>query len=204
VSVTSDRGTWISPLDQAESSTSTVGEVHFLRSATDRGTLPIEEVMPDAQAKREPGEPVVAASGKRRRKRRKKKAGAGPNRFGPRPFPKDPLERALKIPIAIKEKNGGNPWPPQDVAEAVGLSHQTPGFYYLAASARDYGLTEGARDSKKIELTKLGNSLVYPANEREEAASRLEAFRSVKAFADVLAHYGGSLACACTQTGPSP
>jgi hypothetical protein len=78
------------------------------------------------------------------------------------------------------------------VAGAVSLSRGAPAFYYLTASARDYGLTDGARDSKKIGLAPLGKSLVYPQSEREEAAARLEAFRKVKPFADVLAHYGGN------------
>jgi hypothetical protein len=151
---------------------------------------------PKSQEVPEP-EDNAAPAKKRRRKRRRKgtsgqRTGAGASRFAPRPFPKDTLERALKIPAAIKEKNGGNPWPPEDVAGAVSLSRGAPAFYYLTASARDYGLTDGARDSKKIGLAPLGKSLVYPQSEREEAAARLEAFRKVKPFADVLAHYGGN------------
>ncbi|HWD39796.1 MAG TPA: hypothetical protein VG944_13180 [Fimbriimonas sp.] len=155
--------------------------------------------MADPKSSQEVGEPESGATPakKRRRKRRRtgaaaRSAGAGANRFAPRPFPKDTLERALKIPAAIKEKNGGNPWPPEDVAGAVNLSRGAPAFYYLTASARDYGLTDGARDSKKIGLAPLGKSLVYPQSEREEAAARLEAFRKVKPFADVLTHYGGN------------
>ena len=111
--------------------------------------------------------------------------------FAPRRFQRD-RSKALK-PSGHKGKNGGNPWPPEDVAAAVGLAHGAPAFYYLAASARDYGLTDGARDSKKIGLTPLGKSLVYPLNEGEEAAARLEAFEKVKPFADVLGHYGDRL-----------
>ncbi|HVV51747.1 MAG TPA: hypothetical protein VHO06_18915 [Polyangia bacterium] len=155
--------------------------------------------MADPKSSQEVAEPggSAAPTKKRRSKRRRKgtsgqDGGAGANRFAPRPFPKDTLERALKIPAAIKEKNGGNPWPPEDVAGAVGLSRGAPAFYYLTASARDYGLTDGARDSKKIGLAPLGKSLVYPQSEREEAAARLEAFRKIKPFADVLAHYGGN------------
>jgi hypothetical protein len=148
--------------------------------------------MPDSSSEKDLAAESTPAKKRRRKARKKGSDRTGPSRFGPRPFPKDPLERALKIPMAIKEKNGGNPWPPRDVAEALGLSHGAPVFYYLAASARDYGLTEGARDSKNIQLTALGKALAYPANETEATASRLAAFRSVKAFSDVLAHYGGN------------
>ena len=61
--------------------------------------------------------------------------------------------------MALK-KNGGNPWPPEDVAKAIGLSHRTTRFFYLTAAARDYGLTEGTRDAAQISLTPLGNAVV--------------------------------------------
>ena len=39
------------------------------------------------------------------------------------PFPRATLEEALKIPVAIKEKNGGNPWQPEEVRQAIGGWH---------------------------------------------------------------------------------
>jgi hypothetical protein len=36
-----------------------------------------------------------------------------------RPYPNKTLEEALKIPIAIREKNNGNPWATEDVAQAA-------------------------------------------------------------------------------------
>jgi hypothetical protein len=144
-----------------------------------------------------------AGSTRRARKRRRKKTAPkvkevpGPKRGRPkagttRPFPRESLERAVTIALAIRDKNGGKPWTPQDVANAVGLSAATNTFFYLAAAARDYGLTEGGRDSAKISLTDLGRKAVYPASAEEEAAARIEAFRKVDAFAKVLDHYGGN------------
>ncbi len=76
---------------------------------------------------------------------------------GPRrPYPRVTLEESTRIPLALKEKNGGNPWPPADVARAVGLSHKNTDFFYLAAASRDFGLTEGSRDSDQIALTEFG------------------------------------------------
>jgi hypothetical protein len=40
-----------------------------------------------------------------------------------RPFPRRTLEQALRVPKAIKEHNGGNPWPADEVAKAA-LRHQ--------------------------------------------------------------------------------
>ena len=63
-------------------------------------------------------------------------------------FPRVTLEEAMKVPLAIKEKNGGNPWATEEVAQAVEMGPRTNPFFYLAAGARDYGLTIGSRDSE--------------------------------------------------------
>jgi hypothetical protein len=78
-----------------------------------------------------------------------------------RPYPRVTLEDALRVPYALKEKNGGNPWPPSDVAAAVGLSHKNTDFFYMAAASRDFGLTDGSRDSDLISLTDFGRDVVY-------------------------------------------
>src|SRR5438128_2417022 len=58
-----------------------------------------------------------------------------------RPYPRRTLEEALRVPKAIRENNGGNPWPPSEVAKALGVGGSTGSFYYLTAAARDFGLT---------------------------------------------------------------
>ena len=87
------------------------------------------------------------------------------SRKGPvaRPFPARSLEESLQIPTAIKEKNGGNPWPPTEVAKALGMG-QSDKFYYLKASARDYGLTIGTRSTKTIELAPIGEEFFILGN----------------------------------------
>lgn len=93
------------------------------------------------------------------------------------------------MPSAIFRFNGGHAWPPGDVARALDMGARTPRFYYLTASARDYGLTLGTRDANRIELTDLGRQL---ASTRDEAARRrllLDAYRRVEIFRRVLAHY---------------
>jgi nucleoside 2-deoxyribosyltransferase len=109
-----------------------------------------------------------------------------------RPYPRATLEEALKIPYAIKEKNGGNPWQPDAVADAVDLSAKGNLFWYMSAASRDFGLTEGTRAAKKIELTSFGRRLVYAANKQEESELKLKAFLSVDLFNRVLSHYKGS------------
>src|SRR5437016_5980010 len=89
-------------------------------------------------------------SGRRRQARSKPRDKKSAQR---RPYPRVSLEEALRIPFVLKEKNGGNPWPPADVAAAVNLSAKNPDFFYLAAASRDFGFTERSRDSAQISLT---------------------------------------------------
>ena len=109
-----------------------------------------------------------------------------------RPYPRASLEDALKIVYAIKEKNGGNPWPPGDVAQAVDMSKATNSFFYAAASARDFGLTEGSRDTATISLSEAGHALAYAPDPESETALKRAAFLSVDLFRRVLDHYKGS------------
>ena len=109
-----------------------------------------------------------------------------------RPYPRATLEEALKVASAIKEKNGGNPWTPDLIAEAVGSTRKSVNFFYMAAAARDMGLTIGSRDSEKIELAPLGREIVYAPNPEMEKVKKVEAFLKVDLFKKVLNHYKGS------------
>jgi len=96
------------------------------------------------------------------------------------------------VALALKEKNGGNPWSTDEVAKAMGMSRKTNTFFYLAAGARDYGLTTGSRDSERIELTELGRDIVYAANLQTELEKKRQAFLGVDPFRKVLDYYKGS------------
>lgn len=102
------------------------------------------------------------------------------------------LETALQVPLAIKEKNGGNPWAVEDLASALGMSPKTNKFYYMTAASRDFGLTLGTRNTPRVELTALGKEIVYAPDEETELAKKREAFFGVEIFKRVLEHYKGS------------
>jgi hypothetical protein len=108
-----------------------------------------------------------------------------------RTFPRKTLEQALRVPRAIKEHNGGNPWPPDQVADALGVGRKGGNFFYIAAASRDYGLTEGSRDTTQISLTELGRRAVYPESDTDEKAAQVGAFLNVDVFRRVLEHFGG-------------
>jgi len=108
-----------------------------------------------------------------------------------RSYPRRTLEDALRVPSALKDKNGGNPWAPDQVAKAVGMG-KSGTFYYLTAASRDFGLTEGTRDTAEISITPLGRRAVYPSSSDEQLAARREAFFKVDIFKKVVDHYHGS------------
>lgn len=109
-----------------------------------------------------------------------------------RNYPRVTLEDALKIPFTLKDKNGGNPWPPKEVANALGVAAMTNNFFYRTSSSQGFGLTKGTRDTKQIELEDLGRSVVYAANPQAEIEKKREAFFNIKIFKDVFDHYKGS------------
>ena len=148
-----------------------------------------------------PDQPQFTISTKKRsiqRKGAKKAAKKTPKKVATnktkqkRPFPIVALEEAITISQKIKELNGGNPWPPADIAKALDKSPKTNPFFYLAAGSRDYGLTEGTRDTDKISLTELGRKFVYAGNSDEERLGLQAAFFNVSIFQEVYSHYKGS------------
>src|SRR5713101_3991831 len=106
-------------------------------------------------------------------------------------FPRATLEKALQIPYAIKDKNGGNPWEPEEIRKAVGVG-QGNSWYALTAASRDYGLTSGTRESPKIALEELGREIVYAPDPDTELTLKKQAFLNIDIFKKVLEYYKGS------------
>jgi len=158
------------------------------QNSTPTNSGPRPEVV-DALAKVAASNPLPEAKSDKRKPRRDAKG----NRRGatPRKFPAFALEEALRVPLCLKQFNAGNPWPPKDVAKAMGLSVKNKKFYYLAASSRDYGLTTGTQVSSEIVLTELGRRLAYPTSPEAEAATVREALFNVGVFKAVYEYYKG-------------
>ncbi len=111
--------------------------------------------------------PIKAKSIKKRPTKQAKTKTTEKKAIPARPFPRTTLEEAIKIPLAIRHKNGGNPWDSSSVANAVGFSKSSNGFFYLSAASRDFGLTIGTRDTAEISLTELGRRLAYAETPEE-------------------------------------
>jgi len=108
-----------------------------------------------------------------------------------RPYPRVTLENALRVPQALKLKNAGNPWPPDEIAKVLDVGAKTGTFYYVTAGARDYSLTEGTSKTDKVSLTALGKQVVFAPSPDAELAAKRQAFLSVESFRKVLEYYKG-------------
>lgn len=109
-----------------------------------------------------------------------------------RPYPSFPLEKALSIALAIKEKNAGNPWAPTQVAKALGMGEKSSALDLLARASVLYGLTSGTRAASYISLEKTGREIVYAPNPDAELKARRRAFLNVDIFSKVLEYYKGN------------
>lgn len=108
-----------------------------------------------------------------------------------RTYPRITLEKCLVIAQKIKELNGGNPWTPEEIRNAIGVSTGNP-YYYYTASSRDFGFTVGTSQQTQIALTELGREIVYAPNPVVERAKKVEAFLKIDIFKKVLDYYKGS------------
>ncbi len=135
--------------------------------------------------------PRRTRSKKSKNRKNPKKGKADNSRKSTRPYPSEALERAIEVAQKIKI-NGGNPWPPSEIANALGLSPKTNSFYYLTAASRDFGLTIGTRDTETISLTDLGRAIVYAPSPESEREKKIEAFNKIEIFNKVLNHYHSS------------
>jgi len=153
-----------------------------------------EDLSPKAGAKKVKKQSAKKLSGKKAAKKSASRKSSSKRSFsGPRPFPAETLENAIRVPKVIKELNGGNPWPPNEVATALGMKLATNPFYYLTAGARDYGLTSGTRETEQITLNTIGRDLVYATSPESERDAIKRAFFNVELFKKVYEYYGGGL-----------
>ena len=149
-------------------------------------------------SKKESPSKVPSKKPKRRRKASKKRAvkdaskRGGPR--GPRPFPASTMEQSLRIPTVIKNLNGGNPWPPAEIASALNIGPKTTSFWYLSSSSRDYGFTTGTSQSEQIALDTIGRDLLYATSPEVEREALKNAFFKIEVFKAVYEYYkGGNL-----------
>ncbi len=154
--------------------------------------------MPDEENKIEnpANEPTAKKAAKKTgRKKPAKKAAKKDIKKAPkatRNYPIITIEKCLLIAQKIKELNGGNPWSPKEVADAIGI-RETNKLYSYTAASRDFGFTIGTSSSKEISLTDFGRATVYAPNPEVEHKMKVESFLKIEIFKNVLDYYKGSV-----------
>lgn len=132
--------------------------------------------------------PKKRAAKKAAKKTKKEKRTGGKAK---RSYPIITLEKCLIVAQKIKELNGGNPWTPKEVSNAIDIRDQNKLYYHTAAS-RDFGFTTGTSSTKEISLTDLGRQVVYAPNPETEREKKIEAFLNIEIFKNVLNYFKGS------------
>jgi hypothetical protein len=109
-----------------------------------------------------PEEPASSDSGDQEPKQ------ANPANRIERPYPRRTLEQAYRVPTVIREKNGGNPWPADQIAGALNIKVKSSNLKYIIGSARDFGWIEATKNADVANswaLTSLGRKAVYPTSD---------------------------------------
>jgi len=106
-------------------------------------------------------------------------------------FPKHPLKAALRVPLALEEKNSGNPMPPTDVAIAIDKSPGSSDFRMLLSSSIKYGLSTGSYNQSKVALTTLAREIVSPTSDEAKNRALHQSAFMPPLFKSIFASYKG-------------
>jgi predicted nucleotide-binding protein len=114
-----------------------------------------------------------------------------PSANGGTEFPKHPLKTALRVPLALEEKNSGNPMPPTDVAIAIEKSPGSSDFRMLLSSSIKYGLSTGSYNQSKIALTTLARDIVAPTSDEAKNKALFQSAFMPPLFKNIFGSYKG-------------
>jgi len=106
-------------------------------------------------------------------------------------FPKHSLKAALRVPLALEEKNSGNPMPPTDVAIAIEKSPGSSDFRMLLSSSIKYGLSTGSYNQSKIALTSLARDIVAPTSDEAKNKALFQSAFMPPLFKSIFSSYKG-------------
>jgi predicted nucleotide-binding protein len=106
-------------------------------------------------------------------------------------FAQHRLEDAIKVAEAIENANAGQPYPPTDVAIALGRSPGSSAFQVMLSSSLKYGLTTGSYKSDKIALTPLAQQITAPTSADERRRALVTAALTPTTFRRAFDYYKG-------------
>ncbi|MGB7928249.1 MAG: TIR domain-containing protein [Terriglobales bacterium] len=114
-----------------------------------------------------------------------------PSANGGAEFPKHSLKTALRVPLALEEKNSGNPMPPTDVAIAIAKSPGSSDFRMLLSSSIKYGLSTGSYNQSKVALTALARDIVAPTSDEDKNKALFQSAFIPPVFKSIFESYKG-------------
>jgi predicted nucleotide-binding protein len=104
-------------------------------------------------------------------------------------FPRESLQKALRIANAIWENFAGRGAAPHEIAMALDVSPTSGSWRDLCGAAIAYGVTEGGCNATEIRLSDLGRRIVAPTQEGGEVAARVEAAMKPKLMCEFFSKY---------------
>ena len=108
----------------------------------------------------------------------------------PAKYPRHSVDKALRIPKAILEQNGGHASTPTQAAGYLGLKTPKGPFGVEIGSAKKYGFLDSPEPGK-IQPTELARRILRPKSEEDQLKAYREAVLNAPAISDVYKHYRG-------------
>jgi hypothetical protein len=105
-------------------------------------------------------------------------------------FPRHPVERALRIPQALYEQNGGRPATLQEAVRFTGGTAVSGGFRTEVSSAKKYGFLESA-DNNKVALTDRARKAISPQSPNDRVDALREGVLAAPDLSNVYSFYRG-------------
>jgi hypothetical protein len=104
-------------------------------------------------------------------------------------FPRHSVERALRIPKAIYEQNGGNPATPTEAVQFTGGSALGGPFKVEISSSKKYGFLES--EAGKLRVSARARQAIAPQTENDRLAALREAVLAAPELSEVYNFYRG-------------
>ncbi|TWG18477.1 hypothetical protein FHU34_113823 [Micromonospora taraxaci] len=107
----------------------------------------------------------------------------------PAKFPRHAVERALRIPRAIYEQNGGRPATPREAVAFAGGTSLTGAYELEISSSKKYGFLES--ESGRLALTDRARKAIAPQSENDRLGALRDAVLAAPDISTVYNYYRG-------------
>jgi hypothetical protein len=105
-------------------------------------------------------------------------------------YPRQSLEKSLRIPKAILDQNAGKDCTDEESATFLGMKYNTGPYATELSSALKYGLLERPAPGR-VSVTATAKKILWPQNEQQELQGLREAAMKAPDISSVYSHYRG-------------